>query len=179
MQGSAKTSPSPDPTDPPPTSATANPAPVPSRQSSWSRIPCSVPQAAAPNAELHSLTWRERRGETSSRNGCKRIGGKSLLWVSVKEIMAAAVRAAATGPPGAQGVKQRREKRSRETTQGRAATSSGNTQPSPPQLQDRFPLAEPAPNVNQSSVVLFDDADSGCTSSPIREGCHLLLAEET
>ncbi|XP_058414653.1 ATP-dependent DNA helicase Q1 [Diceros bicornis minor] len=84
--------------------------------------------------------------------------------------MAAVVRTAATALRGAQGGKQSREKRSREAAQTRAATSSGNTQPPPPQVQDRFPLAKPAPNINQSPVVLFGDAQGGHTLDQLETG---------
>uniref|UniRef100_A0A3Q7PP30 ATP-dependent DNA helicase Q-like 4B n=1 Tax=Callorhinus ursinus TaxID=34884 RepID=A0A3Q7PP30_CALUR len=48
-----------------------------------------------------------------------------------------------------------------------------------PQLQNRFPLAKPAPNIDQSHVVLFGDSRRGHTPPQIREGCYLRLVEET
>uniref|UniRef100_A0A3Q2L9X2 ATP-dependent DNA helicase n=1 Tax=Equus caballus TaxID=9796 RepID=A0A3Q2L9X2_HORSE len=52
----------------------------------------------------------------------------------------------------------------------RAATSSGNTQPPPPQHQDRFPLVKPAPKINQSPLVLFGDAHGGHTLDQLEKG---------
>lgn len=68
-------------------------------------------------------------------------------------------------------------KRSRETAQARAHGFSRNTLLPP--LQNRFPLAKPAPNIAQSPVVLFGDAHRGHTPPPIREACYLRLVEET
>ena len=77
----------------------------------------AVSQAAAPNAELHSLTrkrgWGERQGETQPEQGGARLKAgtwdRFLLWVSVKEIMAAEGRTATTAPRGTQDAKQNQE----------------------------------------------------------------------
>lgn len=117
-------------------SATANPAPAPSRQPYASRSPSSVWQAADPNAELRSLmtgsVGRARRARATGVRGSGRGSrGERFLWVSIKEIMAAVVRAAGTAPLGGQGVKHIPEKRSRETAEGRTPGSSPKHAPTP------------------------------------------------